>query len=465
MFPLVAVILFSCAGGGANGGVGASGSTWDTTLAKARVIDSVQCPYDQSLSYALYLPASYTPAHKYPCIYFFDSHGNGALPLRKYHALADEFGFIMIGSNISRNGMSWQEANDGVVRMMDDSKKRVHLDTQRIYTAGFSGGAKVAGSVAVFDGGIAGVIACGGGLPPLEQEIQTHFDYFTIVGRYDFNLTGLEILNEKLGQYGFNQMLITFAGKHEWPGAADFRTAVLWMQVNAVKQRLLTTGDKSIKALRQDMDDRIEQAQRDNDLVTVKSLMGSTIHALDSVDDVSSYKKDLELLEMSPDLRSAIAAWVERQHNEMNMQDTLSRRFNEQYMKWWSRELEELALNIKTAEKRPDADMYHRVVNYLGMIGYLAVNHALATNNLAEADDCLKKFKLVDPQNADCAYLSAVLSARAGKNDEALKALAEAARMGYSEPYRLTGNPDFAGIAQLPEYAAVLQAIYQNARK
>ena len=464
---LTAFGLVSCSGNN-NGRKGASSATsavWDSTLKAGVLVDSVPCPDFPKLSYALYLPAGYKASKKYPCIYFFDSHANGALPLRHYKALAEEFGFVMIGSNISRNGISWQEANEGITEMMEDSRRRIHIDSDRIYTSGFSGGAKVASSAAIFNGGIAGVIACAGGMPPVEQEIQTHFDYFGIVGNQDFNLTSLEILHEKLGEYGFNQYLITFNGKHAWADSADFRTALLWMQFQAMKHGVQKRNDTLIKLLKDDFDNRIESTEKNNDLLLKRSLMVGICSLADTGFKVDGYKKDLAALQATPDMISAVGIHIQLRHNETSLQDTLARMFTEKDFSWWQTKIAELNLNIRTSENKDDAMMYARVVNYLGMLGYISTTKALKMGNMEQAAQCLKVFKKADPTNPDCSYLSALFFLKTGKNEDAMKSLEEAANLGYSEPFQLLTNPDLRALQGDERFQRVLAKVRLNAKQ
>src|SRR6476660_6415466 len=51
-----------------------------------KVISPVFCRADAAQSYALYIPAGGNNKIL-PVIYFFDPHGNGSLPLKKYRSL------------------------------------------------------------------------------------------------------------------------------------------------------------------------------------------------------------------------------------------------------------------------------------------------------------------------------------------------------------------------------------------
>src|SRR5690349_19054062 len=57
-----------------------------------KVIDTIACAADAEQSYAAYIPVSGNKK-ALPVIYFFDPHASGSLPLKKYKALADKYGF------------------------------------------------------------------------------------------------------------------------------------------------------------------------------------------------------------------------------------------------------------------------------------------------------------------------------------------------------------------------------------
>src|SRR6185369_2366319 len=52
-----------------------------TALTRGAIIERVVCRADASQSYALFLPASYTPQKRWPIIYCFDPAARGRVPL------------------------------------------------------------------------------------------------------------------------------------------------------------------------------------------------------------------------------------------------------------------------------------------------------------------------------------------------------------------------------------------------
>src|SRR5262245_3615917 len=130
---------------------------------RGQVVPDVKCTADASQSYALYLPSSYSPNREWPVILAFDPGGRGRNGVERYQAAAEKYGYIVAGSNNSRNGSP--ETGKAVNAMSSDVFSRFNVDTRRIYAAGMSGGARVAFSVALGSQSIAGVMASSAGYP------------------------------------------------------------------------------------------------------------------------------------------------------------------------------------------------------------------------------------------------------------------------------------------------------------
>src|SRR5947199_4446716 len=73
-------------------------------IPRGRVVERVVCSGDKSQSYALYLPASYSAERAWPILYCLDPGARGRVPVERFHEAAERAGFIVAGSNNSRNG-------------------------------------------------------------------------------------------------------------------------------------------------------------------------------------------------------------------------------------------------------------------------------------------------------------------------------------------------------------------------
>jgi tetratricopeptide (TPR) repeat protein len=215
----------------------ASGSvSSNLQLPAGKVIEKVTCRSDETLSYAVYLPTAYSPERRWPIIYAFDPGARGQAPVDRFREAAEKYGYIVVGSNNSRNG-PWPPTLAALRAMWDDTHARFSLDEQQVYAAGFSGGARVACQIGyLLKGSIAGVIGCGAGFPSeLEPSSATPFVYFGTVGTDDFNYPELKRLDELLDTARVPNRVVVFEGGHAWPPAEICMRAIEWLELQAMK--------------------------------------------------------------------------------------------------------------------------------------------------------------------------------------------------------------------------------------
>ena len=156
-------------------------------LPRGTVIDSVACADNPSQTYALYLPSSYSPARQWNVLIGFHPAARGRAMVDLYRAAAEQYGYIVAGSNNSRNG-PMAVSGQAVSAMSADLGRRFSIAADRVYLTGMSGGARVALQVALVDGNnIAGVIASSAGYPDSRRRTTLRFPLFATAGSEDFN--------------------------------------------------------------------------------------------------------------------------------------------------------------------------------------------------------------------------------------------------------------------------------------
>jgi len=200
------------------------------------LIPKVACAAHPEQSYALYLPAHYTRAKTWPIIYAFDPAARGNLPVELMRDAAERYGYILAGSNNSRNGPSQPEA-EAAQAMLMDTQARFAIDNNRVYFAGFSGGARLAASLAQRCSCAAGVFLNGAGFsassPPVTEN---KFAVFAAVGTLDFNYPEVVMLDAKLASLQYPHHLRRFDGPHQWAPANAADEALAWFQLIAMKE-------------------------------------------------------------------------------------------------------------------------------------------------------------------------------------------------------------------------------------
>jgi hypothetical protein len=208
-------------------------------LPKGQVVDEVPCQAVPSQTYSLYLPSTYTTDRAWPVIYVFDPGARGANAVERFRAAAEEYGYIVAASNNSRNG---RPNADAVVNMPADVAMRFHVDSRRMYTAGLSGGARVALGVAL-EGKVAGVFAASAGYPDAAPRKALPFVLFATTGTEDFNHLELHTLDRALTT---PHRLEVFDGGHAWPPAEDMLEGVEWLDIQAMRSKLKPRDEMEI---------------------------------------------------------------------------------------------------------------------------------------------------------------------------------------------------------------------------
>jgi len=200
-------------------------------FAMAAITDPVRCAADPSQTYALYLPSNYSPDRTWSVIFAFDPRARGLAAVERFQAAAEMYGYIVAGSNNSRNG-SWESSMASINAMSIDVGTRFAVDNKRIYTAGLSGGARVALHVALGTGKIAGVIAASAGYPDSQPRKSVPFAIFGTAGTEDFNYLEMRQLDRALTT---PHRVVIFEGGHTWLSSDLAIEALEWMEIQAMK--------------------------------------------------------------------------------------------------------------------------------------------------------------------------------------------------------------------------------------
>jgi predicted esterase len=202
-------------------------------LPTGQIVDSVECASDNTQHYALYLPSNYTPSRQWSVILAFDGRARGRVPVERYREAAEKYGYIVAGSLNSRNG-PWEVSLNAAKAMTADVKARFSIDSTRVYTAGMSGGARVAMKIALDSRQIAGVFASSAGFPD-EFIARVPFPVFGSAGTDDFNHLEMYQLDRRMTSA---HRVLYFEGGHTWLPAEMAMQAVEWMELQAMKSGL-----------------------------------------------------------------------------------------------------------------------------------------------------------------------------------------------------------------------------------
>jgi hypothetical protein len=410
-----------------------------------KIIDSLICKTDKTQSYAVYVPA-FDPKMQLAVIYFFDPHGDGALPVTKYKNLADRYGFILIGSNNSKNGNDWTTTEYIWKHLFDDSRVRFNINLDQVYTCGFSGGAKVASYLALKYPVVKGVIANGAGLPDGTPAGNFGFSFTAIAGQGDMNLTELVSLNEDLDKTKTRHRLIVFDGKHEWVPQNRMGPAFAGLRLDAMENAIIPKDGSFIGNYVAASKRRLDSLYKISQLVKAGQECIYSINVLEGLaqDQQTWFKGQLNSLEQNKmyqqELQTQELLLVKEEHTKADYMQ----HFQTNDMGYWVNTIKDLQskTNLRTAE----TGMYERLLAYLSLAFYSISNHLINTNVNDAAEHYVELYKLADPSNSEAWYFSAILHARSGRVRAAENDLLKAVDCGFRDGNRMRQQSEFQNL-------------------
>ncbi len=406
-----------------------------------KIIDTVVCKADPAQSYALYIPVKGNAA-VLPVIYFFDPHADGALPLKKYKSLADAYGFILVGSNNSKNGNDWPATENIWRHLFDDTQDRLKTDRHRIYTCGFSGGAKVAGFIALQHSVVKGVIAGGAGLPDGTPAGDFNFSFTAIAGEGDMNLTDLVAINNDLDKSRTRHRIIFFDGKHEWAPENSMNKAFAGLEFDAMQAGLISKDKPFITRYIAKSKNIINGCYTTHQLIKAGQECKISISFLDGLTgEVAWFKEKLTALSSNTAYQEEQKAQENLLVREQNTKAVYTQHFQQADIPYWTTTI--TGLQKKAGAKTAEGAMYQRLLAYLSLAFYSISNHLINGNANTEARHFVELYKMADPGNIEAWYFSALLHARDDQMSAAENDLHRAVQLGFKDRDRVRQQPEF----------------------
>jgi hypothetical protein len=147
-------------------------------------------------------------------LYLLDPGARGSFAVGRFAKAAEAEGFLVAGSNNSRNG-PMEPIKQAIEAMWTDTHMRFAIDDKRVYAGGHSGGSRVS-LLWALAGSLKGVIACGAGFGTSELPKQIPFRLFLIAGTEDFNHAEIYAQSLALQKRRMEHYWAEFRGGHEW---------------------------------------------------------------------------------------------------------------------------------------------------------------------------------------------------------------------------------------------------------
>jgi dienelactone hydrolase len=438
-----------------------------------QVIDNVLCEKDASQSYALYLPSNYTAEKSWPVIYAFDPLARGKLPVSLFKNAAEKYGYIIVGSNNSRN-FALDDSSKAANAIWIDTHARLSLDPRQTYTTGFSGGARIAGLLAANcqPCQIAGVIAQGAGYYDPASPPTTSLVYFLTVGDQDFNWPEVIGVRRERENSGMPYRVRVFAGPHQWAPPALLHEAIEWIHLKAMQsgRRPQDTAfiDDAFRRVRAEAAD----AEKANDPLAQLNAYRSLVSDFGGLKPVTEYEQKLDALRKS----SALKASLNKERSEIDEQQLLTASTSALLGKFaaagWDdrlslkRDIRDAFAHLESEAKRASSEsrrnLYRRCFNDLWAQGIEAGQSQLVEHHSDIAVNYFQLMAEVSPHEPWPALLSAEAYNASGNKKEALKSIREALRRGLKNPDAIEKDRNLEALRTDPEFQKLVAEMKKN---
>jgi predicted esterase len=458
-----------------------------TEIPKGRIVESVSCIEDPSQTYAVYLPSNYSPDRKWPVLYALDPGARGKAPLEHYQDAAEKWGWILIGSNNSRNGNA-QRSFAAWNAIVKDSQVRFHVDDQRAYATGFSGGARMAMYIAAqCKGCLAGLIVSGAGVPAGDAASPSLLDpTFATAGVDDFNFTEIKRLEQAMNKSGVPHQIAIFNGAHEWPPIEIAGEALEWFELQAMRSGTRARNDQVIETLWQTRMARAAAFEQEKKIAEAYRMYMNMVATFTGLHDIATAQTKVTQLREDRAVKNALRD----EENQINRQRDFETRLymllaksqgvtlnddqappatdprseaagdepnSETQLKSLLSDLRKQATKTEDSGERRVA---RRVLNGTYILLFERGNDLLQNQKrFAAAARAFELASEVNPDRAGAFYYVAWAHAADGNKKKALRALRTATEKGFSDLATLTNNHAFDSLRNDAEYQAIIQAM------
>jgi len=434
-------------------------------LPRGRIIERVSCREHASQTYSLYLPSAYTPDRKWPVLCALDPGARGVMPVQCFREAAEQYGYILAGSNNARNGPV-KIVQDAVNALLDDTGERFSTDPKRIYMAGFSGGARGAILAALAaKGRIAGVVAFGAGFPPdIRPSRPIPFSLYLAAGIEDFSHPELRELSRMLESLSVPHEFETFSGGHDWPPGPVCSRALEWLELQAMKTGIRAKDAAWIDTLYSKTVAEAELLEQEGQLREALERYAAASRIFSGLKDAAGLDARQKELSRSREVRRAISKENEIQTRQETAEEELSRLMASSdagidfpiAMQKLQAAFEDLRKDAGRKNDEAVRIAARRVLSRYWILLNEEVSLALERREYGRAALRLETMAWIQPDNPQVYYYLARAYSLGGRSEKALEALRHAVAKGYRDYEILESNPDLDPLKQSPEYLKLM---------
>jgi hypothetical protein len=435
---------------------------------KGKIIDSISIDGAQE-TYALYLPTSFNAEKPSSVVLIFDPAARGKLGIEVFKEASEIYGHILVCSNNTKNGIHYETNFEITNRLTQAVFNTFKINEQQIYTAGFSGGSRLASAIAALTNKITGVIACGAGLSVNKsfKPSEGMFSYVGLVGDEDINY--LEMLNARtlLNNNKIDNELIIYNDIHRWPAKEHILRAFGWLELQAYKKRIKIKDDDLINKLYKSQY-IIADSLAENDVLFRAIIEFESISKnFGGYYNLDSITAKINTIKVSKHYKSVLV----NEKRLVDKENAIFERFSKVYgeeikqakspdnFRWWREEIKLLDDAIENSKDFEEVKMYKRV-RYSLHAGAIESSNAFIRNGKGNhALYCDKLLTLYNTEKPYWYFRLAQSYARIDDYSSTIRQLKKAIKLGFNRKNYIENAIEFKNYKDKKEFVKLLSSL------
>lgn len=423
--------------------------------------------------YSLYLPSTFSTAKKWPVLFVFDMMGKSKQAIRIYKEMAEDYGYILATSNSVHDSLSTAKNIVIANKMINDVKSLLPLNNSRVYTSGFSNGAKFAAIIPIFIKDVEGVIAIASGA--LNSEIlnsKKPFHFIGLVGEEDFRFPETMRLEKTLNTLKFPNQMLLFDGGHKWPEKKYLGRALEIFTLSAMAKGYTQADTTFINTAYQEGVNNVNTLIADKRMLRAEDVLTDMIEVFRvhrNIDALKLKKRELKKSKAYRSLRRSRNAvlfkesFIKEDYLYSIDEDASTYNFNN--LGWWNYQMSELK-KYRESEEVAVQKMGKRLYGYLDALVEDSIAVLKAEKKMDEEGVLfLWMLKTIVAPKDYAYYLNIIsLSAKVEDYDTSLFYLEELLKNGYQDVDALYALEHTALIKIAPDYNKIIDTYLKAAR-
>jgi dienelactone hydrolase len=401
-------------------------NTADQPVEKPKEINKTeQCRNHPSHTYQVFVPSVSVSCKSLPLMIVVDPHGDGKLAVRQFKEAAQTYAVVLVASNRIKNNVS------GYLQLLDeliaDAKSKYPVGNT-IFLSGFSGGARMTLDYAI-NHPVKGVIACGALAEP-DQIKAISCPVMAIVGMDDFNFIEAAQFIIHPETIPKNLAIVTTEASHSWPGSSQLKQACGYLRLSSEENNSCIDANTLLKSFLDEQTSRLNSLTQSKDALDAM-LLARNLSLSGRFDPAGSFRSRYEKMVKQEAFIHERDNLVTNLRLELTLRDQYYPALQEKDSTWWRNEVSALNNKLKTEGNHQKRMVYQRIKGFLGVACYSLCSRAANQNELTVLERVVPVYRILEPENPDQFYYSAVL-AHLWKNSEKEKYyLGKAKEKGY----------------------------------